>query len=77
MNLIFLNHWRCIVTCTNKGILVLDVGADSEAEAKGRADTAATTHLGAEGIQNVIVMRHVDMPPEWLNRKVNHEATKH
>jgi len=76
MNLIFLNHWRAIVTCTNKGILVLDVCADSEAESKGRADTAATTHLGAQGIQNVIVMKHTDMPIEWLNRQVNHKETK-
>ena len=73
MLIIRLNHWRAVVTDKEEGIVVLDVEADNEAEAKGRAHTAASTHLKCRAIQNCIVMRHQDMPVEWLRIK---ETTK-
>jgi hypothetical protein len=66
IDLSLLNKWRAIVTDTELGLLVLDVNADTEAEAKGRARTAAETHLGAKQVQTVIVTKHVDMNPAWL-----------
>lgn len=69
MDLVYLNHWRAVVTDTSEGIVVLDVVADNEAEAKGTAHSSAATHLKCRNITNCIVMRHVDMPTEWLRMK--------
>jgi hypothetical protein len=74
LTLLLLNNWRAIVTDSKKGILVLDLEASNEAEAKGRARTAAETHLGATDVQNVIVCKHVDMNPAWLRMKQSTKA---
>ena len=67
--IILLNNWRAVVTDKKQGILVMDVEASSEGEAKGRARTTAETHLGAKDVQTVIVMKHTEMPTEWLQMK--------
>lgn len=62
-------QWRAIVFDTVQGIVVLDVTGTSEAEAKGRAHSAAKTHLSCDFIQNVCVMRHTEMSQQWIARK--------
>lgn len=49
----------------------MDLVAATEAEAKGKADTAAREHLKCKNIINVIVMKHIDMPPHYFHVKAN------
>jgi len=69
--IILLDNWRAVVVDSVKGIVVLDLTADSEAEAKGRARTAAETHLKCKAIKSVIVKRHTEMPMAWLRSDAN------
>ena len=64
--IILLDNWRAVVVDAVEGVVVLDLTADTEAEAKGRAVTAAATHLKCKEIKNVVVKRHTEMPMSWL-----------
>jgi hypothetical protein len=68
-------QWRAIVFDSVQGIVVLDVTGTTEAEAKGRAHSAAKTHLSCDLIQNVCVMRHTEMPLQWIARKTQWRDT--
>jgi hypothetical protein len=69
--IILLDNWRVAVVDAIEGIVVLDVTANTEAEAKGRARTAAETHLNCKNVQNAIAKRHTEMPMKWLRSDVN------
>lgn len=69
--IILLDSWRAVVVDSVEGLVVLDVTASSEAEAQGRARTAAETHLKCKNVQNVIAKRHTEMPMKWLRSDVN------
>lgn len=73
--IILLDTWRAVVVDSVEGLVVLDLTASSEAEAKGRARTAAETHLNCKAIQNVIAKPHTDLPPAWLDKDT--KATVH
>lgn len=63
-----MTEWRVIVTSQNQGIQVLDVEADSEADAKGKAHTAAHDHLSARGITSVTAVPKQNMPASFYKR---------
>ena len=60
--------WRVIVTSEGLGISVLDVDANSEADAKGKAHTAAVDKLGAKTIANVIACPEAALPASLIER---------
>lgn len=60
--------WRVIVTSQELGITVLDVDASSEAEAKGKAHTAAMDKLGAKNIASVFACRVDCLPASFAER---------
>lgn len=74
-----LNKWRAVIYDRLEGIVVVDVNADSENDAKGTALTAAQEVLKLTRIASIIVKRHSDMPTEWLRyqtRSLDHVKTK-
>jgi hypothetical protein len=64
-------NWRAVVFDAREGIVVVDVEATTDSEAKGKADSLAATHLSCGNILAVIVLRHADMPPKWMKRKTS------
>lgn len=68
------NYWRVILVDRVLGLLVLDVKADNEADAKGYAHTAAVDHLGAEHIaqESLTAMRWTEMPDSWKRYQAEH-----
>lgn len=67
--ILLLNSYRAIVHDKVEGIVVLDITADSDAEAMGRARTAAETHLKCNAVTAVVVKKHTELPAEWLQHK--------
>lgn len=67
INLAESDMWRVCLVDRALGLLVLDVRATNEADAKGVAHTAATDHLGAERIaqESLTAMRWTEMPDLW------------
>lgn len=60
--------WRVIVTSKELGISVLAVDASSEAEAKGKAHTAAVDKLGAKTITSVTACQEANLPASFVAR---------
>jgi hypothetical protein len=71
VSIITFDNWRVVVVDAVEGLVVLDVTAHSEAEAKGRGRTAAETHLNCKDVRNVIAAPHTALPPAWINKRVN------
>lgn len=70
-----LNKWRAVIHDTVEGIVVVDVDASTEADARGTAARVGKEHLNCHRINTVIVMRHSEMPEAWLRyqtRQFNH-----
>lgn len=76
LDLTTLGKWRAVIYDKQEGIVVIDVDASNEAEAKMAAFRAATEHLKLTQIAaNIMVRSHIDMPKEWLRyktRTLNH-----
>ena len=62
--------YRAIVVDATEGLVVIDLDADSEADAKGIAHNAAVTHLNCKAIKNVIVRTLEQVESEAWARKV-------
>lgn len=74
-----LRKWRAVIYDRLEGIVVVDVTADNEADAKGTALTAAMETLKLGRIASIIVKSHADMPVAWLRyqtRSLDHVKTK-
>lgn len=79
LDLSTLRKWRAVIYDRIEGIVVVDVTADDEADAKGTALTAAQEVLKLARIASIIVKKHSDMPAEWLRyttRSLDHVKTK-
>lgn len=60
--------WRAAVTSKELGISVLDIDADSSADARGKAHTAATDKLGAKTITSVTAVLIDNLPASFAER---------
>lgn len=70
LDLSTLNKWRAVFYDRIEGLVVVDVNADNEADARGVAFRAATEVLKLTQIQSPpIVKCHSDMPESWLRYK--------
>lgn len=70
-----INKWRAVIHDTVEGVVVVDVEASTEADARGTAARVGKEHLNCHRINTVIAMRHSDMPEAWLRyqtRQFNH-----
>lgn len=57
--------WRVVLYDRSEGIVVLDIEADNEAEAKGKADSAARQHLKCKEIVSATAMNWTVLPDAW------------
>jgi hypothetical protein len=66
--------WRVVMYDRINGIVVVDVNADNEAEAKGKATSAATNHLDCKKLESECsAMRWSEMPDAWKR----YDAVRH
>lgn len=59
------NRWRVVIYDHVEGVVVLDIEADNEAEAKGKADSAAREHLECKNIASATAMSWLTLPDAW------------
>lgn len=59
------NTWRVVLYDLEHGIVVIDIEADNEADAKGKARSAAQNHLTCKHIDGATAMRWTDLPDAW------------
>ena len=59
------NTWRVVLYDQREGVVVLDIEASNEAEAKGKANSAAREHLKCENIMSATALNWVELPDAW------------
>lgn len=57
--------WRVVLYDRVEGVVVIDIEADNEADAKGKADTAAREHLKCSQIASATAMNWTVLPDAW------------
>ncbi len=57
--------WRVVLYDRVEGIVCIDIEADTEADAKGKADSAAREHLNCGNIASATAMNWTVLPDAW------------
>lgn len=59
------NKWRVVINDTSEGIVVIDIEASDEADAKNKATSSAKEHLKCNQITGVTAMSWLVLPDAW------------